>query len=643
MRCSSWLPAALILGLTGAHAEDLLLGKVAMRAHAIVYDLPGVPSGQVKLLAGMMKQRFSQAEVIDAASTDESALREKLRKSFLLIATLDGKSRLLPAAADLLPLRVEGGTARWNDFAGPAKDLRVDFVGRNPYGAGYAAVIAAGSIALLETSDDGDYSYAIRNSEGVLRRGTYDEEFTPTTRGRLSLADARGDVREFFATLERIHPDPFVRAPEPAYRRMKEQTFTDLDTRALKDGRVTTEDLAYLLRYAAAFIRDGHTEMGWGVRSVYQEPMDGRRFPPFRFEFESGRFYITGANEASLVGQELVAVNGLPTTEFLRPALDRIAGETLAWQATRLADNQDFFLWFTNLVGKAGSCCRLTLRDGNGAESERTVEPVGIAQYGKIRATSQRKRPRHGDTEVKFFDSGKVAQFIYPAFRYTDEERKKIGEIFRQIRQAKSKDVIVDMRGNVGGEPMMGSLIFSYLTPKAVPQFQGGRIRISPEAMQNLVNGVNGLPLAHEGQLLELSDPEAFGRELVSSVAAAKELPKQEPFTGRLWLLVDHRTFSAANIFSMAFREYGLGRILGYETGEPEKIGGGIVLDFRLRNSGIPYRVSATQNFTGKFVAGGEEHGVLPDVPFDRKMLAPFHAEADPELAYTLDYIRKHL
>jgi hypothetical protein len=630
---------ALLLVLAPVHAEDLLIANVAMRAHTVVYELPVVPPAQARMLAGAMQQKFPQAEVIDAAAASESELREKLKKSFLLVTLLDANSRLLPLVAQPLPLKLEGGTLRWDDFAAPAKDLRVDFIGRNPYGVGYSVVLAVGSPALLQGGDEGQYSYTIRNSDGILRKGTYDEEFTPTTHGRLKAADARADVREFFDTLERIHPDPFARVTEPDYRHMKDQTFAGLEARTGKDGQVSMEDLAYLLRYAAAFIRDGHTEMGWGARP-YQEPMDNRRFPPFRFEFENGRFFITGANDPSLVGLELVAVNGAPAAEFLSPALDRIAGEILTWRATRLADNQDFWMWFTNLVGKTESCCKLRLRDANGAESDRTVEPVTLSQFGKIRVTAGRKFPARNGTQVRFFDSGRVAQFVYPAFRYSDAEKQKIDDIFRQIREAKSQDVIVDMRSNGGGESLMGSLIFSYLSPEPVELFQSGRIRISPEAMQNLITG---LPLADEGQLLSGSDTDAIAKEIASAFAGMKQMPKQrEPFSGRVWLLVDHRTFSAANLFSEAFRNHRLGKVLGYETGEPANIGGGIVISFTLKHSGIPYRVSASQNYVSKLVPGAVEHGVLPDVPFDRKALSPFHNEPDPELAFTLDYIQKH-
>src|SRR5262249_9488791 len=156
---------------------------------------------QARMLAGLLRQRYPQAELVDAAGLDEAALRDRLRKSFLLVTLLNAESRLLPRVAEPLPFKFEGGVVRWDDFRGSGKDLRIDFIGRNPYGSGYSVVVAVGSLGMLQGGDDGQYSYMIRNSEATLRRGTYDQDFTATTHGRLKLADARGDVREFFATL----------------------------------------------------------------------------------------------------------------------------------------------------------------------------------------------------------------------------------------------------------------------------------------------------------------------------------------------------------------------------------------------------------------------------------------------------------
>jgi hypothetical protein len=630
---------ALALPVSALQGQDLLFANLASRVHTVVYDVPGLPSEQARFLAGAMKQKFPQAEILDAASATEPDLRAKLTRTFLLLTSFDGKSNLLSLTAQPLPLRIDGGVVRWGDFSAPAQASRVDFVGRNPYGVGYSVVSAFGSAALLmQGGDSGQYSYCIRNADGVLRKGTYDDEFTPTARGRLKLADARSDLTQFFATLERIHADPFARVTEQAYRRMKDDAFADLAAHAGKDGTVSIEDLAYIVRFGAAFIRDGHTESRWGA-DPGEEPIGHSRFPPFRFEYESGRFYITGATEPSMVGAELLSVNGAPTAQFLSPTLDRIAGETLTWRATRLADNQQFFLWFSNVVGKTQGCCNLRLRRDNGAEFDRIVEPVNLAQYRKIQPVTGRKLPVHNRTEVRFFDSGGMAQFIYPGFHFNPAEVQKVADLFRQIRDSKTADVIVDLRGNGGGEVQMGSLIFSHLTPKPVEQFHSGRIKISREALSYLTGE---MVYEHEGEMLTVTDTTDLAKALSRAFAVSIQVPKQpEPFTGRIWLLVDHRTFSAANLFTLSFQKAKLGTIMGYETGQPADICGDPLLQFTLRHSGIPYQVAASANFLEKPQPGADEHGILPDVLFDRKLLAPYRDTPDPELSFALDYIRK--
>jgi hypothetical protein len=142
---------------------------------------------------------------------------------------------------------------------------------------------------------------------------------------------------------------------------------------------------------------------------------------------------------------------------------------------------------------------------------------------------------------------------------------------------------------------------------------------------------------------LAANDADDFAKHLTGAFSAMKQLPKQPaPFTGKVWLLVDHRTFSAANIFSVAFQKHKIGRILGYETGQPADICGDPVRSFTLRHSRIGYRVSASASFINNPAPGTVEHGVLPDVPFDRQLLASFRNEPDPELIFTLEYIRKH-
>src|SRR5579864_5058222 len=220
MRHSS---AVLLLGFAAAasptlQAEDLLVRNVAPHLHTVVYELPGVPPEVVRGFASSLARNFPQAKLIDGAATTETELREKLKGSFLLYTTLHRDARLLHLAAQPTPLKLDNGHLQWGDFSGPAKDLRLEFIGRNPYGGGYSVVVAVGSPALFTGGEESPgYSYAIKNADGTLRKGTYDEDFNPTSYGRMKLTDARADVREFFGNLEHLHADPFARVTQAEY------------------------------------------------------------------------------------------------------------------------------------------------------------------------------------------------------------------------------------------------------------------------------------------------------------------------------------------------------------------------------------------------------------------------------------------
>jgi len=63
----------------------------------------------------------------------------------------------------------------------------------------------------------------------------------------------------------------------------------------------------------------------------------------------NGHFYIAQATDRAIVDQELIAINGRPVIEFLKPLLDRTAAETGIFRAHRFAYDQDFWWWTCNL------------------------------------------------------------------------------------------------------------------------------------------------------------------------------------------------------------------------------------------------------------------------------------------------------
>jgi hypothetical protein len=622
----------LLLPLAAA-AGNLIINDVVSGVKAVVYEIPQEDgrAETVRSIESVRDRFFAGSDVVDATKADDSKLQDRLKETFALYTTLGENSRLLKAVTEPLHIQIDGNTLRWGELAVPISDVRMVLIGKNPYGDGYCVVYAAGTNQLLAKANavfHGPCSYHIFQGGNLLKEGFYDERFN-LKGGHISLSQAVEDVGQFFSTLQRVHPDLLANVNADEYIRLKRQTVDGVAGRLDKNGEIGASDLAYLLYYAAAFFGDGHTSVHWR-----QQPNEsntaGKRFPPFSLRWDNGQFAIIAAENKSLNGLAVLTVNGQPMVDFLRPILDRCSGETLTFKASRFTGDQAFWYSFTSLLGSAPSI-KLSLRDAQGKESEQTLETVSFSQFDKVLrdGAGKQNQAQGNGTRVSFLDSDKVAYLVYPAFRYNDGEKKRIDEIFNQIKAKKSSDLIIDIRGNGGGTSNMGDFIFTYLHEGAFQPFSRVRVRLSRDVLSSVGKDWDRPESAGlEGMVVNWKfKPEAHG--------------KPEAFyTGRAFLLVDNRTFSSATDFAAMFRDYSVGKMIGYETGGIPTCFGD-QYGFSLKNSGIECGVSWKQFFGPKPRPGDDEHGVIPDVPMTDKLLKAYQKEDDPVLAYTLDYIKK--
>jgi hypothetical protein len=593
-----------------ATAAPLLLDRLIKPVHTLVYEIPDGDerAEALRFIAMVQKTVMPQAELLDARAADEATLKHKLKGPFVLITMLGESSHLLRLTAGPLPLKIEKGVLRWRDYEAPLAQSRIAFVGKNPLGSGYAVVVAIGSVSLLKDMHDEDgFSYLIYRGKDLARKGCYGEDFSEGDCNRLretvTLDEAREDVAEFFSTLERVHPNLLAKITAGDYAGLKQRTMAEIEGKADARGNIRSADMTYALAYAAACFKDGHTR-------VFGDPLSlrDRQQPPFWLTANNGVFRIAAASDPAIQGMELLAVNGAPVLEFLRPALDRCPAETLIAREAMVS----FCYLSADVVGPTPVSYKLKLRDRQGEEIGRTLRTVGPMDYLKLAPGLLRKATTgESGTSVKFLDSGRTAQIIYPSFIYSDAEKKRVDEIFRQIKDRRTESLVIDVRGNGGGNSAMGDYLFSYIYAGPFRAFSKVRLR----------DGNNGPWRDREIGEKRVPRPEAF-------------------FSGRIYLMIDNQCFSSTSEFAAMFRDYAVGKILGYETGGlPVTFGD--TFQFRLPYSGIQSHASFKQFWPPKPRPGDDAHGVLPDVPLAPELLAPYRKEADPELAFTLEYIRK--
>lgn len=467
-------------------------------------------------------------------------------------------------------------------------------------GASAAVVLLLGTAVFLDRA-------------GIIPLRQIKNKFT-FSQERISLKAALRDTGDFFSSLERVHPDSGAKLGRDGLLKLKTHTIDEVNAGSLASGKISVKDFAYILYRAAAALGDGHTRINY----VYDiDTKDARkRFPPFTMVSKDGKLHIEKAFDGRFAGAEITAVNGVPFEEFMRPVLERLSGETEKFKTFQFARDQWFWWDFSGLFTGLDSFEAVMRWPHGGVETVRfnTVGPESIP-FGMMNIQGR-------GAVLEIFHKTGIGWFKYGSFENSAAQRAEIAGIFRRLKEAGIKDLVIDIRGNVGGDSSMGDLIFSYLTRIRVAQLHG-KIKISEEL-------ITAFP--------ELKELKAHLGEVVNSGSGGTAYTVPEGFfEGKVYLLVDNGSYSSSNAFAAAFREYGLGKIIGYETGAP-LVAFGNALKLSLRHSRIGYMVSAAAYSPRKPRPGDDRHGLLPDLPLNDEKLRPYNGSVQ---AFVLDQVIK--
>lgn len=115
--------------------------------------------------------------------------------------------------------------------------------------------------------------------------------------------------------------------------------------------------------------------------------------------------------------------------------------------------------------------------------------------------------------------------------------------------------------------------------------------------------------------------------------------PKEvkQKFSGKTYLLTSHYTFSSANMLAASYKCYGMGTIVGEETGGVLASYGDLV-GFQLPNSGLNAYCSYKWFVLPCY--GGEVQGVRPDVKA-RPGMENIREQKDVVMEQVMDLIQK--
>jgi hypothetical protein len=311
-----------------------------------------------------------------------------------------------------------------------------------------------------------------------------------------------------------------------------------------------------------------------------------------------------GIDERVKPGMEVLAINGESLAGILRRILPNIGGR-LTWQKYALGIQSGFFRRGT--PGQAGfsEAYRLyvgdparfsvSLRDPHTrktllvdlagvtvADAAVNVErnPVNsdvLAGLTALRDFAQEYTPSERRSRLHYFDGHDTAVLI-PAFGGSFPEF--VEKTFADLAARKTRNLIIDMRGNTGGFDIYPVLLFSYLTSKEFRPWDENRMKTYDLTFKAYTNRREIDPVTdrYYGSAVGIwkADPtggwlmtEKYGRQygarFVGTIGVQR--PAEHQFDGTVYVLIDGGCISACSDFT-GMREFSTrATFVGEETG----------------------------------------------------------------------------
>ena len=185
------------------------------------------------------------------------------------------------------------------------------------------------------------------------------------------------------------------------------------------------------------------------------------------------------------------------------------------------------------------------------------------------------------------------------------------------------KNLVIDIRENVGGTTRLNDILFEYITNKPVTQFERVETKVSKDKKKDFISRnreYSGWFKWHhylwypfyirKNALRKEMMTSKNGTFLTQNFEPRKPIDNPLLFEGKIYLLIGNKTYSSAACLAAALKCYNIATIVGQETGEPTCFTADWV-GVQLPNTKLKCAISSKRLFLACGKCDG--NGVIPD------------------------------
>ncbi len=360
---------------------------------------------------------------------------------------------------------------------------------------------------------------------GLLLCSCGGTDVAPST--RFSLEELQEDFHRLRRLIADHHPKTFTdwRELDSAFDQQYELLSDDM----------TALEFRRIIAPAVSKVRCGHTRLLF-PDALYEDLRKSASHLPFDIRIISDSLFVLeayGDEPAIPLGSRIVSINGRSASELARTIRSCLPadGQNTSYKDFRV--NGNFRSNYFTFV-ESPERFEIVFRAPDASEDITvTVLPLTPEAIWRLTEDERSSDLIEDATERSFDTEGRYAVLTVRFFEYHDDMGRFVDLIDRFFEEARSrgtKSLILDLRGNDGGDPHSSAYLLTYLIGKPFRYF-AARSAWSYDELKDIQH------------------------------------PPDNPFMGDLYVLVDGGSYSTTGHFCSLLRYHEVGVFIGEETG----------------------------------------------------------------------------
>jgi len=338
---------------------------------------------------------------------------------------------------------------------------------------------------------------------------------------KIEVDELKDDLLFLKKQLEENHPQLYTFLDKDKFDNIFDNALNEIDK------EMTTIEFMRIIKPLVTQIKCGHTEMIYSENFMNAIKENGKSMP-LKVKIIENKAYVIdnlSDNQDISVGDEILSINSMSVNEIIKELKTYFSSDAFNESHKVYKINLNFSFAYNYIESPEDFNLQVKKSDNSTIQTSLKTKKNNLL-FDEIYSNSTPEFP------FKFkMVNDKIAFFKIYSFMYSDLEKYKafIDSSFNQIKSNSITKLIIDLRGNFGGDPYYSSYLLRYVINKPFVYFSE--------------NAENYPELSTELK------------------------PNENIFTGNVKFLTDGACFSTTGHFISLIKYYKIGEIIGEEPG----------------------------------------------------------------------------